>query len=142
MSGYARAGMPVLQVGGFGKESLYDAVACLAWIRQTQGRSAKDVAQVRALEASAKLNELKLKSQAGELVAVEDVIRAGAQYTKAWTAKVRGLARRMIQAGIIDRTQADAVNAIARELLSEISAFRTVEDLERVAVEPEPAEVA
>ena len=70
---FTRKGLPVITAGGHGQRSVYDAVACLAWWRERQGKNAKDAAHTRALEASAKLNELKYQRERGELVSIADV---------------------------------------------------------------------
>jgi hypothetical protein len=90
-------------------------------------RSRKDISQ-------AELNELRLKTQKGELLPRDQVILEGQHYTKAWSAKVRALPRQLVQAGIVMRDQEPAVAAICRDLLSEIASWRTGADLTRAAL--------
>lgn len=135
---YARSGMPVITRGGHGRESAYDAVACLAWWRQGQGKNAKEAAQTRAYEASAKLNELKLKRQAGELVSAETVRFEGMAYTRAWRSKILALPRSLVHTGVISREQEAGVAASLRELLVEISSWKTIADTERAAAAEQP----
>jgi hypothetical protein len=126
---YARTGMPVVTRGGRGKESSYDAVACLDWWRSQQGKNATEAAKTRALEASAQLNELKLATQQGELVSRQQIIVEGQAYTKAWSTKVRALPRRMTQAGLIGREQEAGVAGLCSELLVDIANWKTLADL-------------
>lgn len=128
---YARADMPVITRGGRGKESEYDAVACLAWQRRQIGKSAKEDAQTRAYNAQAAINELKLAQQRGDLLAREIVTQEGQHYTKAWSAKVRGFARRLVNAGIVPREKEASVLNECIELLNEISSWKTLADVKR-----------
>lgn len=124
----AKAGMPVLDAGGRGKESRYDAVDCLTWHRANIDKNGKDAAQTRALTASAELNELKLAQQRGELISVTEAISAGQKFVMGWRAKVLGLARRMVQLGAIPPASEAAAADACRDLLFEISQWKTVED--------------
>ncbi len=124
VSDYARGGMPVITRGGAGQESDYDAVECLAWWRAHQGQDAKEVAQTRAYNAQAKLNELKLEVQRKALVPIEDVILAGQGYTKAWVAKIRAFPRQLVQTGLIAREHEEALVTHVHALLIEISQWK------------------
>lgn len=129
---YTRKGMPVLRTGGHGKTSAYDAVACLDWWRSQQGKNARDAAQTRAFNATADLNELKLLRERGELLAREEVVKDGQAYTKAWANTIRAIARRARTAGIVSTPQAEAeLNALCRQLLVDISSWKTRGDAER-----------
>lgn len=128
---YARGGMPVVTRGGRGKESAYDSVLCLAWQRQQMGKNAKEAAQTRAYEATANLSELKLSVQKGELFPRDQIVREGQSFVKGWVAHVRALPRRLEQAGIITRQQEPLVAAICRDLLDEISRWKTAADTAR-----------
>ena len=130
VSDYTRAGMPVVTRGGAGRRSAYDAVECLKWWRSQQGKNAKEIAQTRLYDTQTQLNEMKLKVQKGELLRREDVVHAGQSYTKAWTAKIRALPRRMAQSGLVPKGRETAVAALLRELLAEISEWETVPDVE------------
>lgn len=132
VSDYSRSGMPVITRGGAGKRSAYDAVECLAWWRERQGKNAKEAAQTRAYLAQANLNELKLAQQKGELLPRDEVIAAGQTYTKAWVAKIRALPRQMVQAGIVAKDREQRIAALLHHLLSEISRWKTVPEEERV----------
>ena len=123
---YVRQGMPTITTGGRGKESQYDAVACLEWWRARQGKNRKEAAQARAYEASASLNELKLQQESGALWPKEAIILAGQAVQKQWSTTVRALPRRMTHAGIIGRQQEPAVAALCTDLLREIAAWSPV----------------
>ncbi len=126
ISDYTRNGMPVITRGGAGRKSVYDAVECLAWWRAQYRQDKKDAAQTRAYGAQAELNELKIATQKSELIPLDDVILAGQNYTKAWTAKIRALPRQMVQAGLIPREREAGVTAMLHALLLEISRWETL----------------
>jgi phage terminase Nu1 subunit (DNA packaging protein) len=130
---YARSGMPVIARGGAGREGVYDAVACLDWWRSQQGKNAKEAAQTRAYEATAALNEQRLQERRKELLERDQVVLAGQGYTKAWTAKVRALPRRFIEAGLLTREQEAAAATVCRDVLMEIASWKTLDDVGRVA---------
>ncbi len=132
VSDYTAQGMPVLTRGGAGSKSSYHALECLAWLRRQQGQGKKEAAQTRAYEAQAELNEIKISLQKGEFLPRDEVVLAGQNYTKAWTAKVRALPRQMVQAGLISRDLEPAVTALLHALLNEISRWETVPDVEKV----------
>jgi phage terminase Nu1 subunit (DNA packaging protein) len=126
---WAKEGMPVDVAGGRGKESQYDAVACLDWQRQRIGKNAKEAAHTRALTASAELNELKLAEQRGEVVRRDEVVQTTLAFAMAWRAKVLRLPRRLVQLAAIPRESEGRVKEACRELLEEISQFKTLDDL-------------
>jgi len=128
VSQYARAGMPIVKQGGHGAESVYDAVACLKWYRQQIGKNAKDEAHTRALTASAKLNELKLERERGDVWPKDQIIREGQAFAKAWSAQVRSLPRRAAQLGIVTPEKEPALTSLCRDVLTEISQWRTSAD--------------
>lgn len=128
VSDYAAQGMPVITRGGRGRQSNYDAVECLAWWRQQQGKNAKEAAQTRAYKAQAELNELKIALQREELYPAQEIIRAGQQQVKSWTAKIRALPRQMVQSGIIPVEGERRVTDLLRGLQSEISNWKTLRD--------------
>jgi hypothetical protein len=121
---FTKQGMPVIVKGGHGKESVYDAVECLAWWRKRQGRDSKEVAQARAANASAEINELKIQKERGELIPFDQVLLAGQAVQKQWSTVVRGLPRRMTQAGLIERAQEAGIAALCTDVLREITAWR------------------
>lgn len=129
---YIRQGMPVVTAGGRGKESVYDAIACLDWWRQRQGKNAKEAAQTRSYDASAKLNELKLQRERGELYSRDELILDGQAYTKGWTSKVRALPRQLRQAGVLTTAEQEAhAAAICRQILADIAGWKTRADTTR-----------
>lgn len=129
---YARNGMPVLTRGGAGREGAYDAVECLAWWREQQGRNAKEAAQTRLYENNAILAQLKILQQEGSLLPREQVIAAGRSYTKGWAAALRAFPRRLRNEGILTSAEQEAaVASRVRDLLLEISVWKVVADVER-----------
>jgi hypothetical protein len=121
---YVRAGMPVVTRGGRGKESEYDALKCLAWWREQLGTNKKETAQARQLTATAELNELKLAQQRGDLWPRDAILLAGQTIVKTWSSAIRGLPRRMVKAGVVNREREADVAALCRDLLTEISEWK------------------
>lgn len=124
----ARLGMPVLERGGAGKEGSYDAVACLAWWRDRQGKNALQNAQTKLYEANAEKAQTQLQLARGELVSRQEVILAGQAFVKAWTSKLLSMPPRLRNMGAITREQEGGVAAFVREILTEISTWKTVGD--------------
>lgn len=134
VTAYVRQGMPVQRPGRRGSDAaVYDAVECLSWWRQHQGKvSAKEVAQTRSYEATAKLNEQRLAVAAGALLPREQVVLEGQQYTKAWSSSVRSLPRRARQSGIVHTAEDEAALAdLCRQVLADISSWKTPADAKR-----------
>jgi phage terminase Nu1 subunit (DNA packaging protein) len=123
---FTRGGMPVITRGGHGKESSYDAIACLAWWRAQQGQNAKEAAQARAANASAELNELKLKEKAGELWPKSAIAVAGQAVVKQVATTLRALPRRMTQAGLIQREQEAEVTTLLTDVLRTLMTWRPI----------------
>lgn len=134
VTAYVRQGMPVWQPGRRGGDAaVYDAVACLAWWREHQGKvSEKERAQTRSYEATAKLNEQRLAVASGALLPREQVVFEGQTYTKAWASSVRSLPRRARQAGIVHTAEDEAALVdLCRQVLADISSWKTPADAAR-----------
>jgi phage terminase Nu1 subunit (DNA packaging protein) len=129
---YLREGMPVAVPGAAGKESIYDAVECLEWWRSKRATmSAAEAAKTRALEATARLNELKLAQQTSGLVPRDEVVREGQAYTKALASQVRSLPRRARQAGVLSTPEQEAaLDQLCRQTLTAIASWSVIEDLQ------------
>lgn len=129
---YAREGMPVTRAGGRGRESAYDAVECLAWWRERQGKNAKEAAQTKLYENNAVLAALKIAREEGSLLPRADVVRQGQAVQKGLAAQVRALPRRARHAGIVDTAEQEALLAqLCRQIMTEIASWRTVDDVDR-----------
>ncbi len=139
VSHYTRDGMPVLNRGGHGRESAYDAVECLAWLRLQGGQDAKTAAQTRSYNASARLNELKHARETGLLVSREQVIREGRACIVGWKAKILSLAQRAAQHGVIELGQVRRLQLFCRDILTDISQWKTVADCQAAIEETEAA---
>ncbi len=124
----AKDGMPVLDPGGRGKESRYDAVECLDWQRQRIGKNAREAAQTRLFTRNAEIAEMKLAQLRGELVPLVEVQKAGQAQVLAWRGKVLGLSRRMVQLGAIPATSEARAKEACRDVLTEISEFRGMDE--------------
>lgn len=125
---YARQGMPVTTRGGRGRESDYDSVECLAWLREREGKNAKERAQTRLFEANAQTAELKLQVAQSELISGEEAVRACQALGKGTSAKVLLIPTRAYHLGIIDREQAARIRVLCREILTDIASWKTVAD--------------
>jgi len=123
-----RLGMPVITKGGRGLESEYDAVDCLAWYRERQGKNALDKAKTKLTDVNAQRAEINLEKERGLLVSRAEVINAGQTFVKAWTAKLLTMPTRLRHIGAITREQESGVAAFVREILTEISSWKTVGD--------------
>lgn len=123
-----RLGMPVVTVGGHGKESEYDAVACLAWWRDRQGKNALQNAQTELYKANAEKAKTQLEQARGQLVSRQEVVSAGQSFVKAWSAKLLSMPTRLRHIGVITREQEGGVAALVREILTEIASWKTVAD--------------
>jgi phage terminase Nu1 subunit (DNA packaging protein) len=131
-------GLPVhLAGGGRGKRSQFDVARCLEWWRERQAADAGAGSDGRAreayLRALTRRVEQDLHVKSGELVPLADVIFEGQNYTRAWTAKVRALPRRLVQAGALAADRERDAARVCRELLEDISRWKTVGDTRRAA---------
>lgn len=128
ISDFTREGMPVVEKGGHGKESVYDAVACLSWFRDQQGTNPKDAAQARAANANADLNEQKLRVQRGELISKSAIVLAWQGVVKGWSTRLLSMPRRLVQLGVVSRENEAVVVGVVKELLADIAHWRGLED--------------
>lgn len=114
------------------RPSVYDLrVIVPAYLDYTSKSRVVSDREARAMRdrSLAELNDLRIKREKGQLIPRQQVIAEGQAYTKAWTAMIRALPRRMAQAGLVNGHQAQ-VEGFCRDILSEISRWRTVADLE------------
>ncbi len=125
---FARNGMPVLQRGGAGREGQYDAVDLLSWWREQQGKNAKEAAQTRLFQANASLAEADLQRMRGDLLPRGEVVHAGQSFVAGWTARILALPTRLRHLGVINREHEAGVKAACREILLDISSWKTVAD--------------
>lgn len=137
---YAKQGMPVVSRGGRGRESAYDAVECLAWWRERQGKNAKEAAQTRLYENNASLAELKIAREEGAMVSRDEIVHDGQAVIKGWAAQVRVIPRQARHAGIIETPEQEAGLAdLVRHILLEISSWKVVADIRRSTKEADAA---
>ena len=121
-------GMPCKVVGaGRGHPSVFDLGACLAWQREQFATAPGDGAGTTRdayLKALTERVQHDLAVRSGELVPLGEVILAGQNYTKAWTAKIRALPRQMVQGGLIPREREEGVRTMLYQVLTEISRWK------------------
>lgn len=132
---WERDGMPVLWRAPRGQSSRFDAAAVKSW-RATVGdapdRSATfslSAAKARESERRTEKLELEIGLKRGELVHRDQVVREGQALVRALASKIRSLPKRAEHAGVLERGQVPGLEAMCRELLEEISRWRTVADL-------------
>lgn len=130
--------MPVAKKMPRGQASLFDLAAVQEWRERTNATklsSNLSLEQERARLTRAQTEKVERENlrRAGELLPRDEVARAGQAYTAAWASKVRGIPRRMTQAGFITRDQEPQVAAICREILIEIAGWKTLADVEDAA---------
>lgn len=139
---WERDGMPVARRLSRGKSTLFDQAAVEAWRAATEAEQAGSLSLAEERAKLAKKQgeklDLELSVRRGELVEVEAVIQANQATVKGWSAKVRGLPRRMVNAGVITASQEAAAAKVCRELLDEIAAWKTVADMEQSIADEEP----
>lgn len=120
-----------LRRGRPGQASVYDLRELVpAYLRHVVNGKPSDDRAARAardLKQAEKL-DLEISTKRGELVALSDVVLAGQNFVKAWTAMVRALPRQMVQDGLIPREQESGVMRLCLEVLTEISKWQTVAD--------------
>jgi hypothetical protein len=117
--------------GKAGRASQYDlTVVVPSYIAQLakeeeaelQPRDRKDLAM-------AQLTELKIARERGDLLPRELVVRDGQATVRGWSAKVRGLPRRLVNAGVVPRDREPAARSVVLDLLTEISRWKTIADV-------------
>lgn len=130
-----RQGMPMITAGGAGREGVYDAVECMAWQRQREGKNAKEMAQTELYAENARIARLKRAILTQTLVPRDQMIREGQALVRAWQAMVRRLPRRLANLGVIRRDQEAAVVELLRDVLDEASRWKTQADLASVGAD-------
>jgi phage terminase Nu1 subunit (DNA packaging protein) len=125
--------------GRGGRASVYDLEALvpayLVHISKQRPTPERD-ARARRDMSQAEFTEMKLARERGELIERETVIKEGQAFCKAWSAKVRSWPRRARQQGIIvNAEQEAALTGLCRELLIEVSRWRTMGDTHVVDAE-------
>jgi phage terminase Nu1 subunit (DNA packaging protein) len=128
---WERDGMPVAKRFTRGRASLFDLQAVKAWRDAVDAKA--EAEQLSLTDERAKLAqkqrekiELELAVRRGELVLRDQVIREVDAFAKGVTAKLRSLARRAAQAGIIQPDQVAGLESLCREMQEEISRWKTI----------------
>ena len=118
-----------LRRGRGGRASVYalETVipAYLRRVTESPGNGAERDARRRRDTATARLTELRIAREEGTLVDRDEVILAGQNYTKAWSAKIRYLPRQLVQTGLIPRASEEGLKEMVYKLLTEISRWDT-----------------
>jgi phage terminase Nu1 subunit (DNA packaging protein) len=134
-------GMPVARRGGRGVASRYSLPAVFAWrmesLRSVAGTTLSlEQERQRLTRINADTRELQLAERRRELLPREQVVLQGQAVIRGWAAIVRGLPRRLVNAGVVPREQEPAAKGVVYELLTAISQWKTIADVE-IAIESE-----
>lgn len=137
-----RDGLPTL--GKRGREHRVEVGPAVQWvIHHIEARVEEELdsaignpelvqARVHKIKAETKALELKLARQRGELWPRDQIVAEAQTIVKGWVAKVRMLPRRARLAGALTTAEQEAaLAAICRELLEEISCWKTTADVTR-----------
>lgn len=140
-----RDGLPTL--GKRGREHRVDVGPAVQWvIQQIKARIEDELdsalgnpelvqARTRKVKTETQALELKLARQRGELVSRDQVILEGQTIVKGWRAKILALPRQLVLHGVIGPETESAVAQQLRDLLTEISRWKTVADVEKAAAD-------
>lgn len=123
VSHFTRQGMPVLQPGGHGKESVYDSVDSLTWwrSRNAEEQDALDAARTRAQTAQAERAELEIAIRRGEYIPVSEAIAAAQTFSKAVAGGLRMLPHQARQRGC---GHYDTISVLVRELQDSLASSK------------------
>jgi len=132
-------GMPVARKRPRGQATLFRLADVKRWREQvtTTPMAGLSLERERALLTMAQRRKLDRDDDVarGELITIAEVVRDGQGFVMAWRAKVLGLARRLVQIGAIPKESEARVKEGCRDLLTEISTWRTVADCEAATEE-------
>ena len=120
-----------LRRGRGGRASVYaiDTVipAYITHVTSAPASGEERAARARHYKSQAMRNELAIQKETGDLLPREEVILAGKQQVKAWTAKLRALPRQLVQSGAVPRESERKVAAVLHDVLVDISGWQPVE---------------
>jgi hypothetical protein len=114
------------------RPSVYDAVALVqAYLRYRELKltGTLESPRDRRDRSQAELNELRLARERGQLLPRADVIRDGARFIGAVTAKLRQLPARLARAGALQAGAERIVEEVVIEMQTEVTAWKTALDL-------------
>lgn len=116
--------------GRGGRASVFDALEVVpAYIAHLTAEDPDTLApRDRRDLAQARLVELRVQRETGDLIERDLVVRAGQQYTRAWVAKLRWLPRQLLTAGLIAPDLVPAVEARIRAVQEDIAAWKVPDD--------------
>jgi phage terminase Nu1 subunit (DNA packaging protein) len=137
---WERDGCPVAKKQTRGRHTFFDLDAVIEWnaLRERSGLSLElERAKLTVLQQQ-KL-DIELAIRRGELLPRDLVLAEGQGLMKALASKIRGLPRRLSQAGFISRELEASVAQICVDLLTEISRWETMGDLKKAARESDAA---
>jgi hypothetical protein len=135
ITGWEGEGCPVARRGGRGVASKYRVSDVFKWrvesLRQVSETTLTlEQERTRLARAQADGKEMENRVRAGELLPRDQVVREGQALVRGWSAKVRGLPRRLVNVGLVPREREGDARALLLELLADISGWRTVADAE------------
>src|SRR5262249_1123386 len=128
-------GMPVARAGRRGHDAMYDVAACRAWraAREIEVAPALSLEAERAKLTSLQAVALDMKLDIGkrDLLYRSEVMAEGQEIMKSVAAKLRMVPRRLVQEGVVDVANERAFAKMVSEVLTEISRWETLGDLQR-----------
>lgn len=98
---YVSEGMPVLKAGGRGKESEFDAVACLAWWRERRAPGTTEQERTRHYKAMADKIEMDIRHRLGETIEAADVDTRWAGMVLAMRERMLAIPTTALQRGLL-----------------------------------------
>src|SRR5262249_40985978 len=121
--------------GRGGRSSLYalpsTVQAYVGYVTKAPTANEERKARAERDQATAQLTRLRIEKERGELVSKRDVLTAGKTYTLAWRNKLVMMPSRLRQHGVIEARQEAQIAGFVREILSDISSWKTIADAEK-----------
>jgi phage terminase Nu1 subunit (DNA packaging protein) len=131
---WERDGMPVARRFTRGRSTLFSRAGVEKWRDSHQVSDQPDgvkltIAKARLADAQREKVELDNAERQLQLLPRDQIVREVAALMKGLTAQLRSLPRRAVQTGAINGDQVVGLEELVREILIEISLWKTVADL-------------
>jgi phage terminase Nu1 subunit (DNA packaging protein) len=102
-----------------------DVVARYVACRESRIAASTEAPRDRRDASQADLNELRLQRERSEVLPREQVVDEGQAYVAAVTARLRALAPRLVQEGVVPAESKAAVSAMVEEAIDEMAGWTT-----------------
>lgn len=126
-------GCPIAKRGGRGVSSKYRVSDVYQW-RIDSARQVSETTltleqeRARLAKAQADGKEMENRQRRGELLPRAQVVAEGQALVRGWSAKLRGLPRKLVNAGLVPRDREADARGLVLSVLSDISEWKTVAD--------------